>query len=252
MSTTSNILTGAPVTGSSFTATGTPGFIGDGSQLTNLNVVDLALNHADYAVITDSSSHLTTEQFLATSRGGFGINPTTLSGAVVVNAGVIANVAYTNANTASTIVQRDASGNFTASNVTLTQLIETPNANGQTTIQSAYVSTAAATATTLLSIGTVSGGTHGTTYLITADISLGDVTGGVNTGSYQFTIKAKNIGGTLTISSLINEISILDGDLTTTSVSVTNATTNLLIQVVGTAATTIQWCGVFKIVQVNF
>lgn len=249
---TAIITNGAAMSGTSFTASSTPGFNGDGSGLTNLSSTSITLSNPNYAVITNGSSKLATEQFLATSRGGFGINPTTLNGAVVVSGGVIGNLPYTNANTATTLVERDASGNFSANNVTVTQLTESPNANGQFSIQSAYVSTANATATTLFSLATSSGGTHGTSYYIVAEITLGNNTNGTDTGSYQFQFKAKNLNGTVTVSSIVNQISILDASLTTTSVSVSVSTTNVLVQVTGVAATTIPWCGKFDIVQVNF
>lgn len=343
MSTTTGILGNAPITTTKFVASGTPGFSGDGSGLTNLPASGITLSNPNFAVITNGSSQLTTEQFLSTVRGGTGVNssaftgvakvaagvwtasqvtssdiasatilgsniasaaitgtniasaaitgsnianstitnanivPATITGASIASAtitstnigvagvsnanlatlstaGLVSNSATTatNANTASAIVARDASGNFIASNVTVTQLVESPNANGQFTIQSAFVTTANATPTTLLSLATVSAGTHGTSYLITVDISLGDVTGGVNTGSYQFQFKVKNIGGTLTISSLINDITILDGGLTATTVTVTSSSANVLVQVTGIAATSINWIGSFKITQVNF
>ena len=238
--------------GTSFTATEVPGFIGDGSALTNVPSSSIILNNPNYAVITDGTNNLTTEQFLAPVRGGFGLNPTTLSGSVVVTAGVIGSVPVSNINTASSIVQRDASGNFSAGNVTVTTLTETPNPNGLYTLRSAYVATVNTTATPLFTLATTSGGTNGTAYLINAFISLGNVTTGLDTGTFTFQFKAKNIGGTLTLSNIVNQISILDTGLILATVSVATATTNVLIQVTGIAATTIQWCGKFDITQVNF
>src|SRR5436305_1809381 len=104
---TASINTGANVTAPTYTATSVPGFTGDGSGLTNVPSGSIVLNNPNFAVITNASSHLTTEQFLAPVRGGFGINPTTLSGAVTVTAGVIGNTAFTNLNTANALVQRD-------------------------------------------------------------------------------------------------------------------------------------------------
>jgi hypothetical protein len=249
---TSSINTGAAVTGPSFTATLTPGFTGDGSSITGIVGNAITLGSANAAVITGATNHLTTEAQLATTRGGWGINPTTLSGAVVVSAGSITTVAFGSTNTASTLVQRDSSGNFSANNITATELISSPNANGQSTIQTSFISTANATATTLFTLVTASAGTHGTTYFVMADISLGDVTGGSNTGSYQFQFKVKNIGGVITLSSIINQITILDGGLTSTSVSLASTTPNVNVQVIGIAATTINWSGMFFVTQVNF
>jgi len=247
-----NIVANAPISATSFTSSAVPGFIGDGSGLIDISSTSITLNNANYPVITNSSKNLTTEQYLATSRGGFGINPTTLSGAITVTSGVIGNTTYTNTNTASTIVQRDASGNFIAGNVTVTQLISNPATNGQVSIQSAYVSTTNATATTLFTLGTVSGGPHGSSYLLECEISLADTSGGVNSASYYFIFKVKNIGGTLTLSSIINQVLIYDGTLNTTAVSLSSSSANALVQVTGIASTTINWCGLFKIIQVNF
>jgi hypothetical protein len=360
---TARIYGGAPYNAPSYTATSTPGFTGDGSGLTNVSATNVTLNNPNYAVITDGSSQLTTEQFLSNVRGGTGadssafsgvakvntgtwsaslitnsdITPATITGASIASAtitgsniasgtvtgtnigantitnsnitaatitgasiasatvtgsniasatvtgsniasatitgtniasntipdsslqtistaGKVSNSATTatNLNTASAIVARDASGNFSAGNVTTTQLTQLPNANAQSSIQSAFVATSNATATTLFTLATVSAGTHGTTYLINCNVSLGDVTGGVNTGTYQFQFKVKNIGGTLTLSSIISNTTILDGTLTNTAVSVSSSSANALVQVTGIAATTINWSGNFTITQVNF
>ena len=249
---TNSINTGAAMTAPSYTSTSTPGFTGNGSGLTGLSSTAITLSSPNAAVITNASSQLSTEAQLATTRGGWGINPTTLSGAVVVTAGTIGNQAYGSTNTASTLVLRDGSGNFSAGNVTVTSLISSPNANAQSSTQTAYVSTANATATTLFTLVTASGGTHGTTYFVQGNISLGDVTGGVNTGTYQFQFKVKNIGGTLTLSSIINQITILDGGLTATLISLASSTPNVNVQVTGIASTTINWSGMFFVTQVNF
>ncbi len=341
---TAKIYGGAPYNAPSYTATSTPGFVGDGSGLTNLPASQITLNNPDYAVITNGSSQLTTEQYLSTVRGGTGVNSSAFTGVAKVNAGTwsasavtgsdiasatitgsniaaatiagsnisaatitgsniasgtvtgtniaattitdaniatnaaiadtklatistagkVANSATTAAtsNAPNTIVLRDGTGStnvatlfatlVTAPNVTSSFLVQTPNANAQTTIQSAYVQTTNATATTLFSLATISAGAHGTTYLISCNISLGDVTGGSNTGTYQFQFKVKNLGGTLTLSSIISNTTILDGTLTGTGISVTSSSANALVQVTGIAATTIAWSGTFTITQVNF
>lgn len=331
---TAIIYGGASYNAPSYTATLSPGFYGDGSGLTNITASQIILDNPNYAVITNASSELTTEQYLSTVRGGTSVDSSSFTGVAKVNSGVwsasevtgsdiatetitgsniasatvtgsniatetitgtniasatvtgsnianttitdaniatnagivdtklatissvgkVANTATTatSANTANAIVSRDSDGNFTASAITTTQITQLPNADAQTTIQSSYVSTTNATPTTLFTLATVSAGSHGTTYLVTCNVSLGDVTGGTNTGTYQFQFKVKNIGGTLTLSTIINNISILDGTLTNTAVSITNSSENALVQVTGIAATTINWSGSYTITQVNF
>lgn len=144
-------------------------------------------------------------------------------------------------------------GNVTASNVTASQIIQVPNAAGQVSTRSAYVSTSSNTPTTIISIATTPGGNNGISYFITSDISLGEsTTGGGNTGSYQFQFKAKNLGGTLTISSIMDTTAILDGLLTGTSVSATASSQNILIQVIGLNSIIMHWLGYFVITQVSF
>lgn len=280
---TITLLTGGTCSSTRFISSQVPGFTGDASGLTNIPPSGITLNNPNYAVITNGSSQLTTEQFLLPVRGGTGTDSSGATGvakvaagtwsystivnadvsasaaivdtklATIATAGKVSNSATTasSANTANAVVSRDASGNFSSGNVTTTQLTQVANANSQSSIISAYVSTANATPTTLLSLPTVSGAPHGTTYLVRADISVGDVTGGVSTGTFDFRFKVKNIGGTLTLSAMSNLISILDAGFAP-SVSVSSSGANALVQVTGIAATVVNWAGFFYVTQVNF
>jgi hypothetical protein len=119
-------------------------------------------------------------------------------------------------------------------------------------ILAADVQTTNAVATTLFSIPTVSGGAHGTAYSFRTQIVLADATGGVSIGSYYIIVQAKNIGGTVTVSSIIQEIGSLEGSLSSTAITATTSGANVLIQVTGLSATNINWTGSLSIAQQTF
>ncbi len=74
---------------------------------------------ANHVVINDGSGNLSSEATLSVSRGGTGLSTLT-SGQLLVGAGTSAVTfqPFASTNTASTIVQRDASGNFAAGTIT--------------------------------------------------------------------------------------------------------------------------------------
>ena len=79
----------------------------------------IATGTANQVIINDGTGTLSSEANLAVSRGGTGLGTLT-SGQLLVGAGTSAVTfqQFTNANTASAIVQRDPSGNFSAGTVT--------------------------------------------------------------------------------------------------------------------------------------
>lgn len=139
------------------------------------------------------------------------------------------------------IVSRDVNGDFTSRNITVTKLIQSPNANAQSSISSAYVSTADSNTTTLFTLATASNGVHGTTYLIVADIVLGDVSGGINSGFYKFKFRVKNTGGNVTVSPILHNITDLDDNLSLTNVNINTSSNNVLVDVTGLPARDIYW-----------
>ena len=62
----------------------------------------------------------------------------------------------------------------------------------------------------------------------------------------------KNIGGTVTVSSLVGAISILDGALTATVVDTSVSGANVLLRVTGIALTTINWIGRVQVLAQDF
>lgn len=245
----------------------------------------IANGSANQVVINNGSGTLSSEAQLAVSRGGTGQNFSAVGtglNVVTITSGVFSagTQAVTTA-TPNTIVLRDGSGNIaigsiSASTVTTSTITtasgdltinpvgdvnfltnallfsSTTVAGGSASIYHANVQTTNAAATTIFSLVTASGGSNGTTYTLEATISLGDVTGGANTGSYRFLFKTKNIGGTITTSSIVSNVSILDGGLSATAVSTSTSGANVLVQVTGIAATTINWNGTFTITAQDF
>lgn len=231
----------------------------------------LASGTANQVVINNGSGVMTSEAQLAVSRGGTGQDFSSIgTGPYVVSviSGVMsATVIYTTASTANTLVLRDGSGNITGnistSTITTASGDLTLNPVGDITIldnnikwapttitggggglYTANVTTTNATPTTLFTLATATG----TSYAIEIQITLADSTGGSNSGMYRFAFKAKNLAGTVTVSSLAQTLNIADGGLTACAVSATSSSTNILVQVTGIAATTIKWAGVAIII----
>jgi len=236
----------------------------------------LASGSANQVVINNGSGVMTSEAQLNVSRGGTGQDFSGVgAGPFVVTAssGVLAaTVGYGSATAANTIVQRDASQNFAANqitaatiassgNLTLTpaggfvdvgtatmRAIPTTIAGGIVTEQTANLSTANNTATTIFTLAT----TTATGYAVRVLLSLVDTTGASNAGLYAFWYRAKNIAGTVTNSAILSQTKSVDGGLNATSVSLSTSGTNSLLRVQGLAATTIKWCAKIEISQQAF
>jgi len=249
------------ITANNITANGI--ITGNGSGLTNLNVSAAEITvgtNPGWIVTTNGSNQLTTEQYVPVANGGFGVNPTSglssttsAGSALVVSSGALATFSYATAATANTLAQRDSNGALTA-----TSFLQSANANALSSSLTAYVQTTNATATTLLTLPTSTGittGSKGSVYLIYAQIAVGDATGEVNSAVYVLDFKAKNVyNGTsnvLTVSAPISIQTTIDTgmSLTTSSVTVSSSSQNVIIQVTGIASTTLNWSGAFYITQ---
>src|SRR5271156_3539198 len=121
---TSTYNIGAAVTGISFTATsGSSGFNGNGSGLTNLNIGTLSGTPSS-VLVTNSFGTVTTSLTLASANGGLGINAGTSSGVPVFLVGTPSFVAATNSATPTTIVERDGLGGTILTTATVTNLVQ--------------------------------------------------------------------------------------------------------------------------------
>jgi trimeric autotransporter adhesin len=248
---------GGALTATAITAS--TGFIGDGSQLTNLPTVTLGAANA--VVITNGSSQLTTETTLSPVRGGTGGNSSAATGIPHVTAGTWsysgitssdlavgftvtnAQTTATSANTASAIVARDGSGNFSAGAITSTSLVQTATTvtpNGTTTARSANVQTTNSTATAIVSLTTTNSSVFAMRVII-ACINTTDAA--PNTGMISYLVKAAtSAGGAVTISGLANYSAILDTNVSAVTSTVTSSgSNNLTVNVTGIAAKTIDW-----------
>jgi hypothetical protein len=245
----------------------------------------LAAGTASQVVVNNGSGVMTSEAQLAVSRGGTGQNFSAIGvglNVVTVTSGVFAaSTVATTAATASTIVLRDGSGNIAVNGLTLTTLTvgTITTASGDLTINPVgdvqfgtnallfapttvvggsalqthvNVQTTNATPTTLYTLATTSGGASGTTYHVRFEVALASVTGGSDTGTVSAQFKVKNIGGTVTVSTLVGAISILDGALTATAVDTSVSGANVLLRVTGIALTTINWIGRVQVLAQDF
>jgi hypothetical protein len=237
----------------------------------------LATGTPNQVVINDGSGNLSSEAQVSTSQGGTGQDFSSVGAGpfVITNSGgtMASNVVYTTSNIPNTIVLRDGSGNVTLGGAVVNSITSPGNLvisagsgnvlfgsstinqstaiGSNSAVYSANATTVSTTPVVLLSIPTVSG-THGTVYTIKCLISLGDNTGGLNTGSFECTFKGKNLLGVVSVSSLVNVFQIADGGLTATNVSPMISGTNILIEVMGLAATTIYWTGRIEVVSQQF
>jgi hypothetical protein len=243
------------------TITASVQFVGNGSGLTNLPAGSITLGSPNVPVITNGSSQLTTEATLAAVRGGTGSNSSAATGIAHVTAGAWtysgiasadlaigfsvtnAQTTATSANTASTIVARDGSGNFAAGAVTTTSLVQNASnvsPTGVATTRVANVQTTNATPTAILSITT----TNNSVYAAIVTLALFDTTDASNnTGVISYLLKAATNGsGTVTIATLANYTTILDANVSTVSATATTSgANNLTLNVVGVVAKNINW-----------
>lgn len=275
-------------------------FTGSGAGLTNISRSSIAAGTLNFIVYNDATTGLLNqEQFVSAAQGGTGIDTSAVSGiptissgtwsttstlsptfggtgqnfsgigagpfVVTISSGVFsANVGYTTANTANTLVERDGSSNINVTTVTTATVASTANLTlsptggnvllGTSTLQqtpttvagsnvvfsSANVQTTNATATTLFSVSALAG-TNGGTYGVKATVSAAVVASGGATAMYVFYIKIKNEAGTVTSSGIAQITSINDAPLVSNPFSISIASTTASIQVTGIAATTINW-----------
>ncbi len=239
----------------------------------------LATGTANHVIINSGLGIMTSEAQLTPLRGGTGQDFSGVGAGpfiTTISSGVFSStLTYSQTAGANTIVQRDGSGNVVAATLTASTIAatgdltitpaggdvlfgtavinQTPTtvANGNSASYTANVTTSNATPTTIISIPTASG-TKGTVYSIRCLIALGDNTGGANTGLFNVHFKAENLLGTVGVSTALQSGSVLDGTLSTTDITITTSGTNILVQVTGLAATTINWCGGFDVVSQQF
>jgi len=235
-------------------------FTGAGTGLTSIPRTSLSSGTANQILVNDANGNMSQTSTLSTALGGTGQNlSTTGAGPYVLtvsNGTVSSTLGYSSSATASTLVERDASGNVFANAIAY---VPSALSGGESICQSANLQTTNATTTTLFSLPTASGGTHGTAYFVTCNVVIADTTGGVNYGSSRFSFIAKNVGGTLTVSSISDQYNSFPVSASTNaapwltlSFSTSIQTPNALVQVTGLASTTLNWNGYFVIVSQNF
>jgi len=239
----------------SFTAMNTPGFTGDASGLINVPVNNVILDNPNSVVITDGTNHLVTEQFLDTNKGGLGNDFSNSTGVLIVNSGIVNTIPCSSTSEANTLVQRDSDQNFSANNITATNLIQNISLGASITYAAGYVQTTNTTPTPIYVLTASSSGVNGTTYHIMFEISLADVTSASNTGSLSGEFRVKNIGGNITINGIYNLLVSLDSSTTTGLIPITitvGTVPNVNINVVPAISDTINWAGSFRISRVDF
>lgn len=250
--------------------TASTNFSGSGSGLTNIPFSALPTLTASQVVITDGSGVLSTESKLSPALGGTGQDFSGIGAGPflpTISSGVFsASLAYSQAATANALVQMGGSGAITVGTVNTIALATTGNltitssgagslttgvmpiqqapntiTGGTSTNYVANISTANNTATTIFTLATASN----TSYTIFALLTWGRFNG--DTASQTYTFKVKNLAGTLTISSFMNNTFTRDASLNSTNSTATSSSANLLIRVNGLAGNNVNWNGSFKV-----
>lgn len=90
-------------------------------------------------------------------------------------------------------------------------------------------------------ISTTLSGSGDASFLAKTRLSIVNSSTGTDSATYELSVKAKQIGGVITLSSTFSTIKVLDASLANIDVSYSQSGTNLLVVVTGLAGTTIKW-----------
>lgn len=234
--------------------------------LINVGGVTVSVGLPNQVIINDPFGVLVGENQLATVRGGTGQNSSAATGVAKVTAGIWSFAPLTDADfgtiTNLTVTQLTANTIVSPGDLTITPaggdvffgpttIHQSAVAGSDTAVYTTHVTTTNGL-TTQLFILTTTSGTNGTVYTINSTISLGDTTGGVDTGTYTFVGKAKNLLGVTSVSGMMQVGSILDGVLAGTSIGFIASGAGIRVRITGLAATTIQWTGRFEVTSQEF
>lgn len=246
------------------TITASVQFNGSGAGLTSIPLSSLATLPANNVVITNGSGVLTSTATVSPLLGGTGQNFSGIGAGPfipTISSGVFsATLTYAQTAVANALVQMGAAGAITVGTVNTSAIATTGSltvtssgggnlnlgtvplrltpatiAGGTVTMVSGNVQSTNATPTTVITFATASD----TNYTFTVSASWGRATG--LTGSQTYMFKVKNVGGTLTVSSITDNAQIRDTGMGATTTSPTSSGTNVLIQVTGIAAVNINW-----------
>jgi hypothetical protein len=272
--TTIETTVGGNITANIVTATS---FSGSGADITNISLASLGTLTANSVVVTDNSGTLIASGTLSTSRGGTGQDLSGIgAGPFIITASsgtVAATLRYSQNADANTIALRDGSGNVAMNSISLdtlnTQAIQS-NANlsitslgggflnlGVVPIQQVgsvsgaiarrYIGnaqTVGATTAPIITLATVANTSYGVFVF-----SSYTQQGGTSSGMQKFYQKVKNVSNVLTVSTLAENTRIRDTPLNGADTTVTASGTNIVVNAIGIAATTINWTVQIDVVQ---
>lgn len=235
----------------------------DISTSANISRSKIHIGSSNYVIINDLNGNLSEEQYLAPARGGTGMNSGTMTGVVKINNGVwgtsllsdsdfgnltnlsINHITTSNISSVNDIIVNSATNTLFMPSITHQIPMNIPG--GDSITYTANIVTTNSASVILFTLPTVAG-----VYTIRSLITLVDSTGGVDTGSYSFIVKAKNIGGAVTVSNAVNQYNILDGSLSNTSFNINATDSNINVNVNGLINTNIKWMSRFDIISQQF
>lgn len=239
-----------------------------GHQLINVGGVSITVGEPNDVIINNEEGVLSSEPHLAPSRGGTGVDSGEATGVAKVVDGTwgfsqiteedFGEISYftTDQLIVNTILS-DGAVNFSPANGEVdfdtSVICQSGNevSGGRSCVFAANISTNSNTATTLFALPEISGEVN-VGFAIHGLITLCSISDGTSTGMFSFYAKGKYLAGAVSVSTFIQQGSILDSGLSTATVTATTSGQRILIQVIGIDQTIINWMGKFDVIRQNF
>jgi hypothetical protein len=234
----------------------------------------LANGTANYVVINGVGGGLSEEAALATSRGGTGTDLSGVAGpaALTVTGGAVSTLAYAQPATPLTLAQRDVAGGLAVATLAATA-VQTPTissvgdltispaggdiflqtsilhltpvgiAGGDTYRVTGNVETVGAVTAAVVSVTTATNRVYG----LKVNVAVGSTLG--HGGQYTCNVRAKNIGGVVTLGAVLLKSQSRDAAIDTSDITVTAAGASVFVNGVGVVGATLRWAATVDVVE---
>lgn len=235
-----------------------------GHTIINAVVPPASVGNPNEVIINNGLGVMTSELRLATVRGGTGVDSSASTGFAKVSGGAWTFSAINNSDlsgvTALTVTTLTAAQILSVGDLAITPGSTVLNLNavvhqpavgivaaGDAVSYVTNVQTTNATPTALCVIPTATG----RVYALNVTVSMG-IVGGSASGMFSFVAKGRNIGGTATVGTRVQLVSILDAGLENVTATLDISGTNIRVMATGIAATTINWVCKTEVVMQSF
>ena len=209
------------------------------------------IGNPNEVIVNNAMGALSSEPALAARRGGLGIDTSALSGFPRVASGTWSIGALTGADFGGSLALDDltVTNGITAGNIITSGAIEQQlDLEHTSSTYIGRVTTVDDAPETIIALQTYDRGA-GSVYTLRGQVALIEQ-GTALTGSITFMARAKNLGGTASVSALIGVGKILEAPLTA-DVVVTAAGDMVNVRAVGPVGRTISWCARLDVVKVT-